>query len=1031
MDITRLAIEKNRVTLVLLAIVLMSGYMAYRGMSRSQDPGFIIRTAMVTTYLPGASPERVEQLVSDKLEKAIQEMPELDNVISESKTGVSIIYVNVKESYKEMRPIWDSLRRKVERESRNLPPDAIGPYVDDEFGDVFGIVVTLVGDGFSFAELKDIADQARDEFLLAPSAAKVNIVGDQEERVFLEYNNARLAQLGLSPSQLQQILASQNIIIPGGSVRTGEERIFLEPSGNFTTVEEIADAAISLPGRSEIFYLKDIVDVYRGAIDPPSSMMYASGQPALGLAISMREGGNIIELGEEVNQVLRRLQSAYPWGVQFDIAAFEPEAVAKVVNDFTGNLLQSIFVVMLSMIVFLGLRTGLVVATLIPSTILTTFLVMSFFDVGLDQISLAALIISLGLLVDNAIVMSESCMVQMAEGKPPIQAAVDSANELKVPLLTSSLTTAAAFLPIFLAESATGEYTASLFKVVSIALLCSWAIALTVIPLLCAAFLKVKKKTGDAYNNRFYRFYRGSLLGFLRFPALSLAGVLVVFFLALQGFRYVPQSFFPDSDQPMFTAEVKLASGAAIEQTAYVARQIDQFIAGELIAGPDRPGVTNWTTYVGEGAPRFYLSYSPDPPTPELAFFLFNVDDYRAMPELVRKLRRFCEENFPDVQITGQALPKGPIVKSPIEIRVSGRESDKLFALVDQIRAKLERVPGTLNIEDNWGFRTKKIMVDVDQARTRRAGLSSQDVAVSLQSLLSGIEISQYREDDKTIPIVLRSVAGDRQDIGKLEQLNVYSQATGRSVPLQQIADVRLVWEPPKILRRDRLRTVTVSSKLEPGVTAAEVEAQFVGWLEEQSRSWEPGYRYELGGENESSGDSQASIMEKLPIAGMIIVLLMVGQFNSVRRPMIILATLPLGLIGVVIGLVITQASMGFMAFLGIISLSGIVINNAIVLLDRIRIEIEQNGHTPARAIIESAQRRLRPILLTTITTLTGLIPLWIGGGPMFQPMAITIIFGLAFATVLTLGVAPLLYSIFFRVKLKGFKYEASTKPQA
>jgi len=1026
-DITRLAINNNRVTITLVAIIVLGGYSAYVAMPRSQDPGFIIRTAMVTAYLPGASPERVEQLVTDKLEKAIQEMPELDSLVSESKTGVSVIYVNIKESYKQMRPIWDSLRRKVEREARNLPPDAIGPYVNDEFGDVFGIVVAISGDGFSYPELKDIADQARDELLLAPNAAKVEIVGAQEERIFLEFNNARLAQLGLSPVQLQQILASQNIIIPGGSIRMDDERIFLEPTGNFGSLQEIADAAVSLPGSNGVIFLKDIVDVSRGAIDPPRSMMYANGEPALGLAISMRKGGNIIDLGEEVKQTVRRLQESFPWGVQFDVVAFEPGAVDKVIKDFTGNLIQSVLVVMLSMILFLGLRTGLVVATLIPAAILASFMVMSFLGIGLDQISLAALIISLGLLVDNAIVMSESCMVSMGEGVPPVEAAVASAKELKLPLLTSSLTTAAAFLPIYLAESSTGEYTASLFRVVAIALISSWVIALTLIPLLCAVFLKVKKHDGKSYDSRFYQIYRGGLLRVLRAPVLSLIVVAIVFFLSLQAFRYVPQSFFPDSDQPMFTAEIKLPSGAAIERTAYVARQLDAFIAGELRAGEDRDGITSWSTYVGEGAPRFYLSYSPDPPTPELGFFLFNVSDYRVMPELIAKLRERCATHYPDVQLNAQQLAKGPIIDSPIEIRVSGRETEPLFALVEQIRAKLENTSGTLNIEDDWGIRTKKLIVAIDQARTRRAGLSSQDVAVSLQSLLSGIELSQFREEDQTIPIVLRSVAADRQDIGKLEQLNVYSLTTGRNVPLRQIADIELVWEPPKIKRRDRLRTVTVSSKLQPGYSAADVEAGFVPWLKAESQTWSPGFRYELGGERESSGESQASIMAKLPIAGMIILLLMVGQFNSIRRPLIIFATLPLGLTGVAIGLLITQASLGFMAFLGVISLSGIVINNAIVLIDRIRIEIEENGHTPARAIIESAQRRLRPILLTTITTLVGLIPLWLGGGPLFRPMAIAIIFGLAFATLLTLGVVPLLYALFFRVKFTGFRYQDST----
>lgn len=1023
MNLTSLAIDKTRITFTVLGIVFLSGFMAYMGMPRSQDPGFTTRTAMISTYFPGASPERVEKLVSDPLEKAIQEIPELDVLRSTSKTGVSIIYVDIKESYKEMRPIWDSLRRKVDRERGNLPSGVSGPFVNDEFGDVYGIIVSIIGDGYTYAELKEVADQGRDEFLLLDNVAKVDTIGAQEERIFLEYNNARLAKLGLTPYELRGILASQNIVIPGGSLRIDEERLFLEPTGNFESLEDLENSIIALPGRTEVLALKDLVRVERGYVDPPKRLMYTSGWPSLGLAISMRKGGNIIDLGEEVKASVERLRGAYPIGIEFDIVAFEPEAVAVTINNFTSNLLQAVGVVMLTMVLFLGFRTGLVVATLIPAAILATFLVMGQLGIGLDKISLAALIIALGLLVDNAIVMSESCLVLMGEGMSGKDAAVKSAKELKVPLLTSSLTTAASFLPIYLAESNTGEFTASLFKVVTISLLCSWLLALTMIPLLCATFLKVAKTDeSTAYQSRFYKFYRMILVAHLRRPVLALLGILAIFVTSLQGFQFIPKAFFPGSDQPMFTTRIDLPVGTAIEETDRLVRNVDQYIRAELTANDNREGITNWSSYVGEGAPRFYLSYAPAPPTPGQGFFLFNVTDYRLIPELVEKLSVYVGEHFPDAKVDGKPLPNGPPVTNPIEVRVSGRDTDKLFAIVDALKKQLGNIHGTINVDDDWGFRNKKIVVDVNQPRARRVGITSQDIAISLQTMLSGLETTQYREDDKTIPILLRSVAADRQDFGKLEQLSVYSQTTGLSVPLRQIADIRVVWEPPQIKRRDRLRTVVVSCKLIEGVTPTEVENQLLPWLEEESKDWAPGYRFELGGENESSKESQESISVKLPIAGMIILLLLVSQFNSMRRPMIILATLPLSIIGVVVGLMITQAALGFMAFLGIISLFGIVINNAIVLIDRIDLEINELGRSPAQAIVEAGQRRLRPILLTTVTTLTGLIPLWTGGGPMFQPMAIAIIFGLAFATMLTLGVVPLMYALFFRVSFKGYK---------
>ena len=519
MNITRAAIEKSRVTFIALFVILLAGIQTYQTMSRDEDPGFIIRTALVLTYFPGASPQRVEDLVTDKLEKVIQEIPQLDFVNSISRTGVSEVYVNIQESETRMRPIWDDLRRKVERGSRQLPNGAIGPFVNDEFGDVFGTIVTIIGEGFEYAELKDVADQVRNELLLIREVAKVEIQGAQEERVFVEYNNARLAELGLSAIQLSNILESQNVVLPGGDINTGDERIALEPSGNFESVEELKRTVINLPGNSELVYLQDIARVYRGYVDPPANKVRASGEPALSLGISLRQGGNLIVLGQEVQRTIKRLQGRYPIGIEFDFVAFQPAIVDRKVNDFVSNLLQAVVIVIVVMLVSLGLRTGLVVSSLIPMTMVMSLLVMGALGIGLDQMSLAALIIALGLLVDNAIVMSESILVGMGTGKRALDAAVEAAGELRIPLLTASLTTAAAFLPIYLAESATGEYTAPLFKVVSITLLCSWVLSLTMIPMLCVLFMRVKSQPQEeSFASGAYRGYRRFLLSALRHP---------------------------------------------------------------------------------------------------------------------------------------------------------------------------------------------------------------------------------------------------------------------------------------------------------------------------------------------------------------------------------------------------------------------------------------------------------------------------------------------------------------------------------
>ncbi|WP_306296594.1 efflux RND transporter permease subunit [Candidatus Entotheonella palauensis] len=1024
---TRMAIEKNRVTAVALLFLAVAGVMSYLSLPRSEDPGFIIRTATVVTYFPGASPARVEQLVTDKLEKAIQEMPELDVLRSNSKTGVSVIFVDIQERYTNMRPIWDKLRRKVEKATTDLPGGIIGPTVNDEFGDVFGILMMLTGDGFTYRELKDVADAVRDELLLIEDVAKVEIFGAQDERLFVEYSNARLAELGLSPTQLQQILASRNIIIPGGDITTPYEKIVLEPSGNFESVDALRRTVINLPNSRDVVYLEDLVSITRGYIDPPTRKMRCAGEPCLGLAVSMREGGNIVELGERVKVEMSRIESYYPIGIEFDYVQFQPEAVEKKVNEFVNSLLQAVGIVALVMLITLGLRTGLVVASLIPMAMLMSLLVMSFLDIGLDQMSLASLIIALGMLVDNAIVMSESIMVQMAAGRPRVEAAVSSANELKIPLLTSSLTTAAAFLPIFLAESSTGEYTAPLFKVVTITLLCSWVLSLTMVPLFCVAFLNVKiSQEESTFDSRFYRLYRGFLIGILRLRWLFVIVVVGVFVLAIKGFDYIPAIFFPANDRPTFSADIELPVGTPIERTEKVVRELEQFVQQQLLIGPERPtGVTNWAAFIGEGAPRYILSYGPEQASPSYAYMLFNATSPWIMDDLIEPLEAFANANFPDLKATIRPLELGPPAWPPVAVRISGRDPETLFDIVDRVKAKLREIPGTKLIDDNWGARSKKIVVNVNEARARRAGVTNQDVAISLQTFLSGLETTEYREGDKLIPVTLRSVEAERKDLAKLETLNVYVQATGQSVPLTQVADIEVVWEPATIQRRNRLKTVTVEAGLEPGYTAVETNAILQPWLEKQQTQWPLGYGWSFGGEAETSGDANESIGVKLPIAGLIIVLLLVGQFNSIRRPIIILLTIPLGIIGVVIGLLATKLYFGFMTLLGIISLAGIVINNAIVLLDRIRIEIEDNGLEPARAIIESAQRRLRPILLTTCTTIGGLIPLWLGGGPMWEPMAVSIIFGLLFATVLTLGVVPVLYAIFFRVRFRGFRYEA------
>jgi multidrug efflux pump subunit AcrB len=1029
---TRRAIEKRYVTFTALLVIAFAGLQAYRTMPQAEDPGFTIRTAVVTTFLPGASPERIENLITDPIEAVIQQIPEIDFIASESQTGLSVIYANFKESYTEMRPIFDNLRRKVADATGELPEGAIGPNVNDEFGDVFGIIYTVTGEGFTYAELEDVADQVRDELLRISDVAKVDIYGAQEERIFLDYDNARLAQLGLSPVQLQQILASQNIIFPGGNVNTGTERIALEPSGNFESIDELRKTVIAHPATGDLLYLEDIATVRRGTVEPRRSMVHSSGVPALALGISMRDGGNILRLGEQTNAVIRRMQEVYPIGIEFDTVIFQPNEVERNVQNFVRSLVQAVIIVMALMLLFLGLRTGFVVATLIPMVMLASVALMHAFDISLNTISIAALIISLGLLVDNAIVMSEAILVAMRQGTERIRAAIDSAKELRVPLLTSSLTTAAAFLPIFLAESSTGEYTAHLFKVVTISLLSSWFLSLTMIPLLCVIFIKVKAVGHGTYDSPFYRRYRAGLIRILEWRWVSLAVVVVIFLAAMQLPRLLPVIFFPHSERALMRATLNHPVGTPFEVTLAMVEDLERYMREELLVQEDAEdeGILKWIGFIGVGSPRYTLSAMVEPEKEELAKLLVTTTSREIVDELAPRMERWLFENYPDVDAVVLPLDYGPPVTAPVEVRISGKDQEELFEIADDVKARLARIPGTKNIVDDWGRWVKKLFVRVDQPRARRAGVSSWDIAVSLQTILSGIEITEFREEEDVIPVVMRTAEADRQDLGKLETLDVFSQSTGRTVPLKQVADLEVQWQPAEIFRRDRLKAITVSAYVEEGVTAAQVVGELEEELAPASREWSIGTFYEYGGEIESSEEANKAIAAKVPIALAIIILLLVTQFNHFKGPLIILLTIPLALIGVFIGLVLLDGALGFMTFLGIISLAGIVINNAIVLLDRIEIEIREFDRPPRRAIIESAQKRLRPILLTTATTIGGLLPLYFGGGPMWRSMAISIMFGLGFATLLTLGVVPLLYSVFYRLPFKGFVVAEEETPQ-
>lgn len=1030
MNLTRLAINNSRTLLVLVLVLFLSGISSFFSLPKQQDPGFTIRAAVISTRFDGASPERVEQLITKKIEEKVQEMPEIDFITSESLPGISIIQVNFQERFTLMRPIFDNLRRKVEDVQGVLPDGASKPIVNDEFGDIFGSVYSLTGEGYSFSELLDVADGIRDELLKDPDVAKVNIHGEQPETVFVDYKSATLTELGISPQQLSGILSRANIVSAGGSIISGRERLALEPSGNFETVEDIRRVVIPIPNGGQV-YLKDIANVYLGYNDPPSKLTRVNGQSAMAIAISMREGGDILKLGRRLNELMPNLERQYPWGISLEKIWFQADLVETNVGNFVSSLSQSVIIVVIVMLVFLGLRTGLVVATLIPFTMMIAFYFMQVFSITVNQISLAALIIALGLLVDNAIVIIESILVKRDEGKGPIDAAVESGKELMGPLLVSSLTTAAAFMPIALAESAVGEYTSDIFYVVTIALLVSWFLAMTFLPLLSLTAIKVQTNTNeDALDGPLYRIYSRCLSWSLNNRLVALLAVIVIFVLSILVMRWVPQIFIEPSDDPVFTVKLEMPLGTSIETTNAMVEDLDNFMLerfvkaqeaqaneGEGIKGKNpAPKIVNWMAFIGEGGPRLTLGLNPPNQNPANAFMIVNTRDGKVVEEIINEIEAYLTEAQPDLSKQISRLENGPPVGYPIVMRIKGEDVNELYAIADKATEVLYANPKVLSVKNSWGLPTKKLRVEVNQEQAQRAGVSSEDVAYSLRATLQGQRLSEFRDDDELVPIVIRADVSDREDIGKLDGLSVYSQSSGKIVPLRQVANVELAFEPGVIEHRDRVKTLSLKVQLKPDITAAEVTSELAPQLENLSSSWQEGYRFELGGEANESDEAGASIAAKLPIAFMLIMLLLVSQFNSIRRPIIILITIPLGLIGVINGLLIAGSSFGFFTILGIIALSGIIINNAIVLIDRIEIERNEFQRALPDAIVHACKQRLRPIILATATTVLGMMPLVWGGTAMFKPMAISIIFGLTFATLLTLLVVPVLYSIFFRV---------------
>jgi multidrug efflux pump subunit AcrB len=1032
MNLTKFSIEKNRITYMALATVLLLGVFLYQSLPRDSMPPMTIRVATIVSQFPGAGPERVEELVTDKIEKVVQEIPELKKVTSTSRTGISIISVTLKDEVtpEKLQSVWDRLRRKLDV-IQGLPATVIPNLNDDGIGDVFGIVLGITSDGFSYAEMKEYVDAIKDDLIKLDNAAKVEIGGEQDERVFVEFDDSRLKEYGLSAQKLSGIISAQNILSSGGQINVEDERIILEPTGNFDSLEDISDMLIPVGDGSQLVYLKDITTVEKGYISPATNRVRVNGMDAISLHISLKDDANIIALGEEVKRIKRKWEALLPIGLELHTLSSMDTYIDEKVGAFMINLMQSVIIVLVVMLFFLGIRTGLIITSLIPIVIITTFMVMGLMNIGINQVTLAALIMALGMMVDNGIVVAETIVVKLEEGIDRKDAAIQACSELFTPLLISTLTTAVAFLSFYLAESAMGDVVGPIFLVISIALVSSWLISLTIITLLSYLFMRAKPKDAkisliDKAIEWLKGYYKDLILIALRHKLKTMLLIVAMFLLAIFGFTKIEFIFFPDSDRNMITVDINLPLGTKIERTTAVVADIENYISEHLkTSDTQTKGIVDWSSYIGEGPESYDQGYQPDEANSSYAHILVNTSNFTANQDMINKLDAFCFNSFPNADIKIGALASGG-GGTPIEVKVTGNNPDELSQIAEHVKLKLTAISGTKNVKDDWGPKTKKFIIDIDQNRAQTAGVSSQDIATSLQTVLDGFTTGEYREDDKSIPIVMRSDKSQQQTLESIETLNIFSQSSGKNVPLLQVASIKPVWQYAKILRMDINRTITISSELREGGNASAITAEITPWLNEQSKDWSTGYFYEFGGDAENTAENMGAVIKYLPLCGFIIMLLLVIQFNSFRKMIMVYCTIPLAIIGVVIGLLLFKQPFGFMPFLGVIALAGIIINNAIVLIDRMEIEQNVLKRKEEDSIITACLQRFRPILLATFTTVLGLIPLYLTGGDMWEGMAVSIMIGLLFGTVITLFFIPAFYSVLYKISYKNYVFDTA-----
>jgi multidrug efflux pump subunit AcrB len=1005
------AVKNRLITMIVIIASLVGGLNAYKNMSRFEDPEFTIRTAVIITQYPGATPTEVANEITEPLESAIQQMQEVDSLESTSSAGLSRINVEIKYEFSPskaaLQAIWSKLRNNVNDAQSALPPGAVASIVNDDFGDVYGVYYLLTGDGYTYKELEDYAKSLRTDLLTVDGVAKVSLSGLQSEAIYVEVSRERAAALGQSINNIYQQLEKQNAVSPAGNVKVGNRRLIIQPSGSIDSVEEIKNMVVATDDKGTLVYLRDIATVERAYKTPLTDEIRYNGKPAIGFGISNVTGANVVKMGNAIDKKIASVENQRPIGIEINEYYHQGKITNEAVQNFVLNVVAALVIVLITLFFFMGLKSALIIGATLIITIAATLATMYLINIPMHRISLGALIIALGMLVDNAIVVTEGILVGTQRGEKKLNIVKKIIGRSIWPLLGGTLVGIIAFAPIGLAPGSTAEYTGHLFWVVMISLMYSWIFAITVVPFLAdLMFKEVPAPTEEPKDGKFMAAYKGFMRKVLKIRWVPIGVTVMLFAVSVWGFQFVKSGFFPSSTTPQVVVDYWLPEGTDITKTKSDMLNIE----AELLT---YQGIADVQTLIGKGTLRYMLVYGAESGNSAYGQFLLKVDNFEDIADIIAKVQTYIDAGYPDAQAKVWQFQLGPGGGSKIEVEFSGPDPAVLRGLADEAKAIMTADGRAISIKDNWRQPVSVIEPVYSSNKGRRLGISRQDLSTALLTNFSGRKVGVYREGDTLIPIIARAPASERLNAESIGQIQIISPATGAAVPLEQVVDnIDMVWRNSLLLREDRVWKIKAQSDPVSGDLASDLQGRLLPEIE--AIDLPPGVTIEWGGELGNSSEAEEALASAIPMGFLTMVLIVVVLFNGLKQPLVIWLVVPLSLIGVVFGLVITDTPMEFMAILGLLSLSGLLIKNAIVLVDQMDIEIAE-GKARFDAVVDSAASRVRPVMMGALTTVLGVIPLF--GDAFFKSMAVVLVFGLTFATLLTLVVVPALYAVIFNIK--------------